>query len=53
MRCRAPTTETRWVHGPLFLFMILGSSYLLGMLDGQTSSLGIGAKTPEALKKEK
>ncbi|GJE86241.1 hypothetical protein PsYK624_023210 [Phanerochaete sordida] len=47
----APTTETRWVHGPLFLFMILGSCHLIGMLDGQASSLGFGAKVPEALKK--
>lgn len=49
----APTTETRWVHGPLFLFMILSSCHLLGMLDGQASSLGIGAKVPEAMKKAK
>ncbi|OCH95660.1 hypothetical protein OBBRIDRAFT_766806 [Obba rivulosa] len=29
----APTTETRWVHAPLFLGMILGSSWLLGKLE--------------------
>ena len=26
----APTQETRWVHAPLFLGLILGSSWLLG-----------------------
>ncbi|KAH9929748.1 uncharacterized protein B0H18DRAFT_1148837 [Fomitopsis serialis] len=29
----APTQEARWVHAPLFLSMILGSSYLLGKLE--------------------
>ncbi|KZT73210.1 hypothetical protein DAEQUDRAFT_684092 [Daedalea quercina L-15889] len=29
----APTRETRWVHAPLFLGMILGSSWLLGKLE--------------------
>lgn len=36
----APTRESRWVHAPLFLSLILGSCCLLGMLDGQTRSLG-------------
>jgi len=29
----APTAETRWVHAPLFLGMILGSSWLIGKLE--------------------
>jgi len=29
----APTTETRWVHAPLFLFEILFSSWALGKLE--------------------
>ncbi|KAH9837342.1 uncharacterized protein C8Q71DRAFT_809565 [Rhodofomes roseus] len=29
----APTQEARWVHAPLFLGMILGSSWLLGKLE--------------------
>lgn len=35
----APTYETRWVHAPAFLLEILGSCYLLGMLDGRTKTV--------------
>ncbi|TFK56736.1 hypothetical protein OE88DRAFT_1650171 [Heliocybe sulcata] len=30
----APTSETRWVHAPAFLGEILGSTWLLGKLEG-------------------
>ncbi|TCD62633.1 hypothetical protein EIP91_006617 [Steccherinum ochraceum] len=33
----APTLETRWVHGPLFLAEILWSCWLLGKLDAQSA----------------
>ncbi|KAI0690757.1 hypothetical protein BC835DRAFT_1363182 [Cytidiella melzeri] len=52
----APTSETRWVHAPLFLFEILASCWMLGWMDGQTNSLGINGvdgRAPEALKKLK
>ncbi|KAL1951192.1 hypothetical protein VTO73DRAFT_341 [Trametes versicolor] len=29
----APTTETRWVHAPLFLSQVLASSWLIGKLE--------------------
>ncbi|KIP11743.1 hypothetical protein PHLGIDRAFT_63177, partial [Phlebiopsis gigantea 11061_1 CR5-6] len=47
----APTRESRWVHAPLFLSLILGSCCLLGMLDGQTRSLGL--QEPRSHEKEK
>ncbi|KAH9949396.1 hypothetical protein B0H21DRAFT_777358 [Amylocystis lapponica] len=30
----APTTQTRWVHAPVFLFEILASCWLIGRLEG-------------------
>ncbi|KAJ3526673.1 hypothetical protein NM688_g8232 [Phlebia brevispora] len=48
----APTSQTRWVHGPLFLFEILASSWLIGLLDDQMDT-SLGIKEPETLKKAK
>ncbi|KAI0348117.1 hypothetical protein BDW22DRAFT_1341302 [Trametopsis cervina] len=50
----APTSETRWVHAPLFLFEIVASCWMLGWMDGQTNTLGINGvngNAPEVLKK--
>ncbi|CAL1694375.1 unnamed protein product [Somion occarium] len=35
----APTTETRWIHASILLSEILSSSWLLGKLDGQSTSV--------------